>query len=158
MNGAWFWLMSVTRYIALSLISQYHCLDPTNRDISRVHCIVSFVSSKSKLHDNVINWKHFLRYWSFVRGIHQSQVDSPHKGQWHGTLMFSLICTWTNGWANNRRRWVETPSCSLWRHCNVKKNYLYPARHCHILIGSLTVIMKITQLILGLLQFKCMIW
>ena len=26
----------------------------------------------------------------------------PNKGQWHGPLMFSLICTWTNGWANNR--------------------------------------------------------
>ena len=28
-------------------------------------------------------------------------MDSPHKGQWHRVLMFSLICTWTNGWANN---------------------------------------------------------
>ena len=37
-NGAWFWLMTVGRYIALPLISRYHCLDPTNRDISRVHC------------------------------------------------------------------------------------------------------------------------
>ena len=25
----------------------------------------------------------------------------PHKGQWRGALMFSLICAWTNGWANN---------------------------------------------------------
>ena len=33
------------------------------------------------------------------------------------TWVFSLICVWTNGWANNRR-WFETPSCSLWRHCN----------------------------------------
>ena len=23
-------------------------------------------------------------------------------GQWHGVLMFSLICAWTNDWANNR--------------------------------------------------------
>ena len=22
---------------------------------------------------------------------------SPHKGQWRGAMMFSLICTWTNG-------------------------------------------------------------
>ena len=29
-------------------------------------------------------------------------VDSLHKGQWRGALMFSLICAWTNGWANNR--------------------------------------------------------
>ena len=25
----------------------------------------------------------------------------PHKGQWRRALMFSLIFTWTNGWANN---------------------------------------------------------
>ena len=37
-----------------------------------------------------------------MRGIHLSLVDSPHKGQWSGALMFSLICTWTNGWARNR--------------------------------------------------------
>ena len=24
-----------------------------------------------------------------------------HKGQWRGALMFSLICTWTDSWANN---------------------------------------------------------
>ena len=52
--------------------------------------------------DDVIKWKHFSRYWPFVRGIHRSPVNSPHKGQWRGALMFSLICAWTNGWANNR--------------------------------------------------------
>ena len=36
-------------------------------------------------HDDVIEW------WI-----------SPHKGQWRGAWMFSLICVWTNGWANNR--------------------------------------------------------
>ena len=47
-------------------------------------------------------------------------VNSPHKGQWCGALMFSLICAWTNGWINNRERpwWFEMPSCSLWCHCN----------------------------------------
>ena len=42
------------------------------------------------------------RYWPFVRGIHRSPVNSPHKGQWRGALMFSLICVWINGWVNNR--------------------------------------------------------
>ena len=37
-------------------------------------------------HDDVIKWKHFPRYWSFVRGIHQ----------WWGASMFSLIRVWTN--------------------------------------------------------------
>ena len=31
-----------------------------------------------------------------------SPVNSPHKGQWRGALMFSLICVWMNGWVNNR--------------------------------------------------------
>ena len=33
-----------------------------------------------------------------MRGIHRSPVDSPHKGQWRGALMFSLISTWANNW------------------------------------------------------------
>ena len=53
-------------------------------------------------HDDVIKWKHFLRYWPFVRGIHRSPVNSPHKGQWRGASMFYLICVWINGWVNNR--------------------------------------------------------
>ena len=53
-------------------------------------------------HDDVIKWKHFPRYWPFVRGIHRSPVNSPHKGQWRGALMFTLICARTNGWVNNR--------------------------------------------------------
>ena len=52
-------------------------------------------------HDDVIKWKHFSRYWPFVRGIHRFPVNSPHKGQWRGALMFSLICTRINGWVNN---------------------------------------------------------
>ena len=27
----------------------------------------------------------------------------PHKGQWRGALMFSLICAWINDWINNRK-------------------------------------------------------
>ena len=68
-------------------------------------------------HDEVIQWKHFPRYWPFVWGIHRSPVNSPHKGQW--ALMFSLICAWINGWVNNRGAGdFETPSHPLWRHSN----------------------------------------
>ena len=54
------------------------------------------------IHDDVIKWKHFPRYWTFVRGIPRSPVNSPHKGQWHGALLLSLICVWRNGWVKNR--------------------------------------------------------
>ena len=53
-------------------------------------------------HDDVTKWKHFSRYWPFVMGIHRWPVNSPHKGQWRGALMFSLICVWVNDWINNR--------------------------------------------------------
>ena len=53
-------------------------------------------------HDDVIQWKHFPRYWPFVRGIHRSSVNSPNKGQWRRALMLSFICAWINGWVNNR--------------------------------------------------------
>ena len=50
-------------------------------------------------------WRHqveaFSCYWPFVRGINRSPVNSPHKGQWRGALMFSLIFAWINGRVNN---------------------------------------------------------
>ena len=53
------------------------------------------------IHDDVIKWNHFLRYWPSVRWIHRSPVNSPHKGQWRGALMFFFICAWINGRVNN---------------------------------------------------------
>ena len=77
----------------------------------------------TQLHGDVIKWKHFPRYWPFLRGIHRSPVNSPHKGQWRGALMFSLICVWINGWVNNgeagdlrrhRAHYDVTVMLSLW--------------------------------------------
>ena len=70
---------------------------------SRLLVLLSTLISISIIaHDDVIKWKHFPRYWPFVRGIHRSSVNSPHKGQWRGALIISLICFWTNGWVNKR--------------------------------------------------------
>ena len=44
-------------------------------------------------HDDVIKWKHFPRYWLFVREIQRPAVNYPHKGQWREAMMFSLIST-----------------------------------------------------------------
>ena len=55
-----------------------------------------YVWQQAIYHD-VIKWKHFPRFWPFVRGIHGSPVNSPHKGQWRGALMFSLNSAWING-------------------------------------------------------------
>ena len=38
---------------------------------------------KHWIHDNVIKWTHYPRYWSLCEG-------SPHKGQWRGVWCFLL--------------------------------------------------------------------
>ena len=45
----------------------------------------------------------FPCYWPFVRGILRWPVNSPHKSQWRGALMFLLNCAWINGCANSRQ-------------------------------------------------------
>ena len=44
----------------------------------------------------------FSALLAFVRGIHRSPMNSPHKGQCHGALMFFFIYVWINDWVNNR--------------------------------------------------------
>ena len=70
-----------------------------------------YMSVLANWHDDVIKWKHFPRYWPFVRGIHRSPVNSPHKGQWRGALMFGLIRALINSWVNNGE------ASDLRRHC-----------------------------------------
>ena len=76
-------------------------------------------------HDDVIKWKHFPRYWPFVRETHGSPVNSPRKGQWRGALMFSLIRAWTNSWVNNG----DTCDLSHCAHCYVGV-MVSKASHC----------------------------
>ena len=71
------------------------------------------------LHDDVIKWKHFPRYWPFVRGIHRSPVNSqPKASDAAFDVSFDLrlnkrLSKQSWGW------WLETLSCSLWRQSNV---------------------------------------
>ena len=91
-------LFKAYRYLLGSILFMFH---------SRMHFILNFLlhalaGPRQTGHDDVSNWKHSPRYWPFVRGIHRSPVNSPHKGQWLGPLVFPLICAWINGWLNNR--------------------------------------------------------
>ena len=76
----------------LSFFFEAHVLTDSGNDLRLV-----------RHHDDVIKWEHFPRYWPFVRGIHRSPLNSPHKGQWRRALMFSLICVWINGCVKNRK-------------------------------------------------------
>ena len=68
-------------------------------------------------HEDIIKWKHFTRYWPFVRGIHRSPVNSPQKvtRSFDGFFDLRLNKRLSKHW---RGRWYETSSCPLWRHCN----------------------------------------
>ena len=92
------------------------------------------------IHEDVIKWKQFPPYWSFVWGIHRW----PEKGQWSGALMRSLISAWTHGWANSRdagdlRRQcahyditVIIWSCSVINHVKMIEQLLHHAYIIHM--------------------------
>ena len=50
-------------------------------------------------------WRHQMETCSALlalcAGNSPVPVNSPHKGQWRGALMLSLICAWINDWVNN---------------------------------------------------------
>ena len=56
---------------------------------------------KFKVSTNISDLKtNTVWYPGMTIGLH-SNVFS-HKSQWRGALIFSLICVWTNSWANNQ--------------------------------------------------------
>ena len=62
-------------------------------------------------------WRHQMEIFSALLAF--CAGNSPHKGKWRGALVFSLIRA-LNKWLSKQSRcwWFETPSSSLWRHCN----------------------------------------
>ena len=69
--------------------------------------------------DDVMKWKHFPRYWPFVRGIHRSPGEVPAQRPVTRSfdVFFALrlnkrLSKQSWGW------WFETPSRLLWRHHN----------------------------------------
>ena len=51
-------------------------------------------------------WRHQMEAFSALLAICAGNSlvpwNSPHKGQWRGALMFSLVSAWINGSVNNR--------------------------------------------------------
>ena len=92
-------------------------------------------SFKADDHDDVIKLKHFPRYWPFGAGIHRSPVGgfpSQRSVAWSFDVFFDLHLS-----KQTRRRWFETLSRSLWRHCNVPAivldlEYCVEDYHCYI--------------------------
>ena len=67
-------------------------------------------------------WRHRMETFSTLLalcvGIHRSPLNSPHKGQWWSFDVFFDLRLHKRLSKQPRRRWFETPSRSLWRHCN----------------------------------------
>ena len=62
-------------------------------------CLMEPINIACFLYDDVMVWKHFSRYWTFVRGIHQSPVDFHQKGPaTGGSDVFFDVCL-------NKRLW-----------------------------------------------------
>ena len=115
----------------------------SNGDILTTHRTVWISRSLLSDHDDVIKWTHFPRYWPFGWGIHRWPLNSPHKGQWRGALIISLICAFTNVWANNLRRhrahydvtviwsnqWVTFVATAIYTDQRIVGYHLYNTAH-----------------------------
>ena len=71
-------------------------------------------------------WRHpmetFSELLAICTGNSPVPVNSLHKGQWRGALIFSLICVWINGWVNNRE-------AGDWRRYRAHYNVMEIAGH-----------------------------
>ena len=81
------------------------------------YCFLETIKRVKDWHEDVIKWKHFPRYWTFARGIHQSPVNSPHKGQCAELWYFLWSAPEQPVEETIETPGFKTPSRSLWRHC-----------------------------------------
>ena len=91
------WPVDCSPYEEFVMRKAFPCHNVVMRQMD---CNISRHTAKqSLLHDDVMKWKHFPRYWPLWR---ESTGHRWIQGQWRRALTFSLVCVWTNGWANNR--------------------------------------------------------
>ena len=111
------WLYNVTS----SLIGWAHTQNDPCFYIISTSEQTTYQLGPSFYHDDVIKWKHFPRYWPFVRGIHRSpffgEFPSQRSVMQNFDVFFDLrpnklLSKQSWGW------WFETPLRPLWRHRN----------------------------------------
>ena len=71
----------------------------------------------TNFHDDVIKWKHFPRYWNFVRGITGGFPSQMPLSRGFYVFFYTRLNKRLS--KQSRRQWFETPLCSLWCHSNV---------------------------------------
>ena len=88
-----------SRWLKVRMCSDDRLSQWSSNSLTHIYSMLRQASSSRMMTSS--NEKHFPRYWPFVRGIHRSPVNSPHKGQWRGALIFSLTCARINELVNN---------------------------------------------------------
>ena len=77
-------------------------------------------------------WRHQTETYSALHAlcawIHRSH--GPHKGQWRGDIFIDLYLNKAFS-KQSKHWWFETPSYSLWRHCNAM-DFIHSAKRCLI--------------------------
>ena len=93
-----------------AILSQPECVNNNTFSIFMLEILYE------KLQDDVVKWKHFPHYWSFVQGIHRSPVKKRPVTQSFDVFFDLHPNRWLSkqwwGW------WFEMPWCPLWRHRN----------------------------------------
>ena len=95
-SPAW-WVIRVTM-ILVNIVSG--CLMAPNLSSNR--------SQRMDLHDDIIKWKHYSRYWPFVPGIGEFPAQRPVTQSF---AVFFDLCLVINGWVNSHE------AGDLRRHC-----------------------------------------
>ena len=100
--------------LTVSLISWY------GNEITNLRLQLHLPGAIEWTHDDIFKWKHFPCNWPFVWGIHRSSVNIPSQRPVTRSfdVFFDLRLNKELS-KQSRVQWFETPSCSLWRHCNV---------------------------------------
>ena len=111
------------------------------RDIFKVELTFEMLTVRGQRHSFSTRERMFLwKYWRFkdrkcldprgARITNRSPVNSTHKGQWRGALVFCcFIYAWTNAWVNN---WGAG---GLKRHC-AHYDFIVMVTYMIVLLGS----------------------
>ena len=115
------WIISyILRIIHSSVVSMYlWTYQPGHGSFISNEIIIVSHEERSHLrlqyHDDAIRWKHFPRYWHFVRGISDRWISLTKAGD-EELWCFLWSAPWMNGWVNNS----EADDLRSHRvHCNV---------------------------------------
>ena len=85
-----------------------------------INCVLVWLIGNmymNSVHNDVIKWKHFSRYWPFVRGIHRwiphTKASDTELWCFFDLRLNKRLSKQAWGW------WFETLSRPLCRHCNI---------------------------------------